>query len=74
MANPKLLVAPLIFFTALCLFLVGPERREEVLLLVGVRLNPRTVSGLSIIGMVFGLVMTLKTLAERRFAGSSQTK
>jgi hypothetical protein len=74
MINAKVRVAPPIFLTALCVFLLGPERREEIFLLVGVQLNPRTVSGFSIIGMVFGLLMTLKALAERRFASESQTK
>jgi len=74
MTIAKLLVAPTIFFAALCLFLLDPESCAQALMNVGVHLKPRTITALSIIGMVFGLVLTLKTLAERRFAGGSQTK
>ena len=74
MTIAKLLVAPTIFFAALCLFLLDPESRVQALMNVGLHLNPPTITALSIIGMVFGLVMTLKTLAERHFTGGSQTK
>ncbi len=52
------------FSVALYLFLAGPEQREETLALIGASLEYRTVTGLSIVGMVFGVVFTLRALFE----------
>lgn len=73
MTIAKLLIALTIFFAALSLFLLDPERREEILLLVGVHLNPRTVTGLSIIGMVFSVLAALKIVAGYYLSTSRTT-
>jgi hypothetical protein len=44
----KLLLAPTIFFTALCLFLLAPESRAQALMKVGLHLNSRIESGCSL--------------------------
>jgi hypothetical protein len=67
MEKAKILLSLSIFLAALSLFLFGPEQHEPDLTFVGLVLRPRTATALSIIFMVFGGLMTLKSLAEWKF-------
>lgn len=60
----KPLIGLAIFSVALYLFLAGPVQREATLALVGANLDSRAVTGLSIVGMVFGIAFTLRTLFD----------
>ena len=70
----KFLVATVIFLGALGLFLFGPQHGAEPLMIAGLDLDSRTATALSIIGMVFGVILALRTFAERHFASSDRTK
>jgi hypothetical protein len=67
MEKVKILLGLSIFLAALSLFLFGPEQHEPSLAFAGLILHPRTATALSIILMVFGAVMTLKSFAEWKF-------
>lgn len=60
----KLLIGIAIFSFALYLFLAGPTQREALLALVGASHDARAVTGLSIVGMVFGIALTLRTFFD----------
>jgi len=70
----KTLLGIAVFLAALSLFLFGPEQGEEALRVGGLDLDSRTATALSLIFMVFGAIVTLKALAERRFASGDRTK
>ncbi len=63
MPMAKLVLAIGIFLLALNLLLLGPDRRQAVLTLVGLHLQPNSAIALSIIGMVFSVILALKTVA-----------
>lgn len=67
----KLLLAAFLFAIALYVFLLGPERRTEVLSSIGVHLRYNTVTVLSIQGMVVGLVLGIKTILEEMYVKSN---
>lgn len=73
MTIAKILLGIAIFLAALSLFVFGPEHGEEALRLGGLDLDSRTATALSIIFMVFGTIVTLRALAERRFASGRRT-
>lgn len=73
MTIAKILLGIAIFLAALSLLVFGPERGEEALRVGGVDLDSRTATALSIILMVFGAIVTLRALAERRFASDRRT-
>ena len=60
----KLGLAITIFFTALSVFLMSPERQTEVLETLGIGLNQRALFALSILGMVFSTVLGVRTAYE----------
>ena len=60
----KLGLAITIFFTALSVFLMSPERQTEVLETLGIDLKQRTFFVLSILGMVFSTVLGIRTVFE----------
>ena len=60
----KLGLAVTIFFTALSVFLMSPERQTEVLETLGIGLKQRALFALSILGMVFSTVLGLRTAYE----------
>ncbi|MCS6925861.1 MAG: hypothetical protein NZ578_08180 [Candidatus Binatia bacterium] len=60
----KSLSGVVIFSFALYLFLAGPVQREATLALIGASLDSRAITGLSIVGMVFGIAFTLRTLFD----------
>ena len=60
----KLGLAITIFFTALSVFLMSPERQTEVLETLGIGLKQRALFALSILGMVFSTVLGLRTAYE----------
>lgn len=64
MVFAKSLIGIGVFSIALYLFLADPAQREATLALIGASLDYRTVTGLSIVGMVFGVVLTLRALFE----------
>jgi hypothetical protein len=70
----KFLMATVIFLGALALFLFGPQHGQEPLMVAGLDLDSRTATALSIIGMVFGVILALRTFAEQRFASSDRAK
>jgi hypothetical protein len=60
----KLALAITIFFTALSVFLMSPERQTEVLETLGIGLKQRALFALSILGMVFSTVLGVRTVFE----------
>jgi len=60
----KLGLAITIFFTALSVFLMSPERQTEVLETLGIGLKQQVLWGLSILGMVFSTVLGVRTVFE----------
>ncbi len=69
MSTVKIALGIVIFLAALSLFVFGPAHGEAPLMVAGMDLDSRTATAVSIIFMVFGAILTLKSLAERRFAG-----
>lgn len=60
----KLILAITIFFTALSVFLMSPERQIEMLETLGIGLKQRALFALSILGMVFSTVLGIRTVFE----------
>jgi hypothetical protein len=54
--------------------LFGPEHGEGALRVGGLELDSRTATALSIILMVFGAILTAKSIAERHFAINGRIK
>ena len=52
----KLILAVVIFVTALSVFLMSPERQTEVLETLGIGLKQRALFALSILGMIFSVI------------------
>jgi len=61
----KLLLAVVIFVTALSVFLMSPERQTEILETLGIGLKQRAFFALSILGMVFSMILGIKAIAEK---------
>jgi hypothetical protein len=66
MEKAKIFLGLGIFLAALSLFLFGPEQHEPDLRFAGLVLRPRTATAVSVLFMVFGALMTLKSIAERK--------
>lgn len=60
----KLILAVVIFVTALSVFLMSPERQTEVLATLDIGLKQRALFALSILGMVFSTVLGVRTVFE----------
>lgn len=60
----KLLFALAIFVPALFAFLMSPERQTEVLETLGIGLRQRTLFALSILGLIFSMILGVRTIAE----------
>jgi hypothetical protein len=67
MGKVKILLGVSIFLTALSLFLFGPEHHEPALTFAGFVLRPQTATALSIIFMLFGALLTLRSILEWKF-------
>jgi len=70
----KILLGIAIFLVALSLFLFGPKQGEAPFRVAGLDLDSRTATAVSLIFMLFGVLPTLKTLAERHLASSRATR
>lgn len=64
MTTVTILVGIGIFLIARSLFLFGPAQEERDLVLGALVLQPRAATGLSILLMVFGSILALKSFAE----------
>jgi|SoiMethySBSTD1v2_1073268.scaffolds.fasta_scaffold785221_3 hypothetical protein len=60
----KLLLAIAIFITALSVFVMSPERQTKVREMLGIGRNHRALVALSILGMVFGTVLWVRTVLQ----------
>jgi len=64
----KLLLALVCFSVALYVFLLSLEGRAEFLSALGVEIVDRAAIGFTILGMLFGTVLALKTIGEHWIA------
>jgi cbb3-type cytochrome oxidase subunit 3 len=53
-----------LFFLAVYVFLLSPEGKAEFFQGLGIHLKERTYTALSILGMVFGALFSLRLLGE----------
>jgi hypothetical protein len=66
----KLLLAALLFSTAVYLLTLGGEDRTVVLTAMGVDLNPRVSMVVCIQGLIVGLILGVQAIFERTAARS----